>query len=591
MKPFGLLLGCLLAVVLWPAPVKAQFFSPGDLAAVHDSLNGDDSCGECHTAGSRVSNDLCVDCHDDVGLTVKNRSGLHGLQFPDKSCGGCHVDHRGEKHDLIRWERDKFEHGDAGWDLNGAHAKTKCAECHDSRNRRGNPTFIGLETSCASCHEDTHKGRLGTQCQDCHDEEDWKNVDLDDFDHERAAFPLRGKHESVECAQCHGEPSRYQPIAFASCGDCHEDPHRGRFDASCSSCHTESNWKRIQMPRSKHPGLSLFGGHAKVKCKSCHDRGNSIAPTQGGECVSCHAPVHDAPFGNDCESCHKKVRWLGLPERVGRRAHAKTSYPLVGQHQKLDCAVCHDKRLPVATRYRGLDFDGCADCHEDVHKGQFETREEGECSQCHTEQGFAPTTFGVAEHASTGFSLTGGHDAAPCGSCHTGPPPRLDWQVEQASCASCHDNPHGQQFAAEMAQGGCASCHTSAAWDVPNIAHETWPLTGAHAAARCEQCHTQNYQDAPRECEGCHEDLHRGQFRFTEPVRGCEDCHTSQSFKVTDFNHESQASYALLGKHAEAECSKCHREQELSDGQLSPLWRLPYSECRDCHGDPHKEGE
>ncbi len=596
-------LSCLLAA----GPARAQFFSPGPLAKAHGHIDGDENCSECHSAGRRVENDKCGSCHQDVERSVRERRGLHGLQFAGKSCGECHVDHRGENHDLISWDPDTFDHQDAGWALVGAHTKVACRTCHDRKNERGAETFFGLSTDCGSCHNDVHTGRFGDECLDCHGQSDWKTVKLDDFDHDLSFFPLRGKHQKVKCEKCHGEPAKYQPLEFSTCGSCHEDPHRGRFGTDCKDCHGESGWKDLHMARSAHPGLSLRAGHAKAKCADCHDQGNLAPPSKGDRCVSCHAPVHEANFGKRCESCHQSIRWLGLPDSIGRRAHSRTAYPLEGRHEKVACGSCHDKSLPTQKRFRELDFDGCADCHSDPHQGQFQDRQAGECGPCHDTQGFAPTLFGVDLHATTEFSLEGGHEAAPCGSCHTETAiprarGRLGWQIAERACASCHENPHGDQFTTEMAQGGCGHCHTTAAWDVPNIAHDTWPLTGAHQKARCDQCHTPteedrragtgvSYREAPRECEGCHVDVHFGQFRLSEPVLLCQQCHTTRTFAVESFAHEERTGFPLVGKHAQVDCKQCHTEQVLSDGRKTNLWRLPYNDCRDCHKNPHTEGE
>lgn len=583
---------------LWPAAAGAQFFSPGALARDHAELEGDDNCSACHSAARRVDNAKCSSCHADVARSVQEKSGLHGKAYAGKACASCHVDHRGREHELVRWDPDSFDHRQTGWPLGGDHRLVECAKCHDSKNERNQPTFIGLEKECASCHEDVHKGRFGLECQTCHDDADWKALDLRSFNHDLARYPLLGKHRQTKCAECHGEPAKYAPLEFDACGDCHQDPHQGRLGAECQSCHDESSWKKPLMQRARHPGVSLSGGHARVACKTCHDQGNSKPPAKGERCVSCHAPVHEANFGADCARCHSNVRWLGLPEALGRRVHQQTQYPLAGQHERTPCESCHSPKLPLARRYRQLEFDDCKDCHRDVHKGQFKDREGGRCESCHTLSGFAPATFDGEDHARTEFALEGGHRAAPCASCHTGPAPRLDWQLQKQACADCHENPHGSRFAREMQNGGCGTCHDIVAWDVPKIAHETWPLTGKHRGLDCNQCHDAteadqtagagpSYRLAPRECEGCHADVHLGQFQLSEPERGCAACHTAQTFKLPGYDHEQGTGYALDGKHAELRCAQCHPTATLADGQSTPLWRLPYDDCKDCHADPH----
>jgi hypothetical protein len=594
---------CAAAAFLLPASLaRAQFFSPGDLAQSHAELEGDDRCGDCHSAGSRVSSDKCLACHQDVGKSLRQKTGLHGLRNQGKPCGSCHTDHRGREHVLVRWNKETFDHTQTGWALEGGHKRTDCSKCHTGKNERQHPTYIGLSNACASCHKDVHAGRFGTGCQSCHDDDSWKNLDLDPFDHNQARYPLRGKHQQVACAKCHGEPAKYQPLAFDTCGSCHQDPHKGELGPACGSCHVEASWKTIGMQRAAHPGLNITAGHAKVQCRTCHDRGNLVSPSRGKRCVSCHAPVHEAKFGEDCAECHAAIRWVGLPEALGRRVHQQTQYPLEGKHLETPCEDCHSPKLARAKRYRQLEFDRCADCHKDVHKGQFEDRDAGECAACHTLDGFAPTTFGVELHATSHFALEGGHEAAPCGSCHTGKSPRVDWQVARQTCVDCHENPHGNQFEKEQRAGGCQSCHSVVAWDMPNINHDTWPLTGAHAKTRCDACHTPgednalagsgvSYRAAPRECEGCHEDVHLGQFQLSEPRKGCQDCHQTQLFKLPGFDHTAATGYALTGKHAKVACASCHVRTEISGGESTTLWRLPYDGCKDCHKDPHAGGE
>lgn len=498
----------------------------------------------------------------------------------------------------MRWDPKTFDHEQTGWELGGAHGRVDCGKCHTKVNARNHPTYLGLSSQCSACHEDVHQGRLGKNCESCHDDVAWTNLDLDPFNHDLARFALRGKHRDVACVKCHGQPAKYQPLAFQSCGDCHEDPHRGRLGSDCADCHREESWKKIDMERSAHPGLRLQGGHAKVECRSCHDRGNAAAPSRGSRCASCHAPVHEAKFGDDCADCHAQIRWLGLPDALGRRVHDQTSYPLEGAHRTTACDECHLPKLPRAQRYRRLAFDSCSDCHRDVHRGQFADRQNGACETCHTVDGFAPTSFGVELHASSLFALDGGHEATPCGSCHTGKSPRVDWQVPKRACADCHDNPHGTQFQQQMQAGGCAACHTVAAWDIPNIEHDTWPLTGAHQKVRCDQCHAPSatdarvsYRDAPRECEGCHEDVHFGQFRASEPQRACRDCHDTSRFRIERYDHAAAAGYALTGKHTQLRCLECHPMTQLEGGESTPLWRVPYDDCKDCHANPHEEGE
>lgn len=589
-------------LVLAPSLARAQLLSPGPLAQAHANIDGDDNCSRCHQSGKQVVAKLCLDCHKDLGAELAAARGLHGKQYKGKACEQCHVEHLGRGSKLVRWPggaMERLDHGLTGWPLDGGHAKPKCLECHTKKSPLGKPVFLGTSTACASCHKDPHKGTFGNDCQKCHGVVRWPDFDRKQFDHALAAFPLTGKHTSVSCEKCHtGAPPKWKPLEFKTCESCHADPHDGGFKPkACTACHTTGGWEvAASKMRGAHPGLSLAAGHARVKCETCHDRGNNRPPSKGRACKSCHKPVHLAAFGARCESCHASIRWLGLPEATGRDNHAKTRYPLAGKHAQVECESCHPKSMPAARRFKNLAFAACAACHRDPHAGEFKARSAGECAQCHTVAGFTPTTFGVIAHATTTFALEGKHVATPCGACHTAPRPRKDLRVGKQACADCHANPHGTQFAKEMQQGGCASCHTPIDWHQSKIDHSIWPLVGAHANTPCAACHGEKkgaapaaYRGVPRTCEGCHDDVHAGQFTQTPPAKACTACHAHDTFAIAKaFDHRTTG-YPLDGKHEPVACAKCHPTTALRDGSQAVRWRLGYRQCRDCHANPHTE--
>lgn len=600
----ALLLTAVLLAVLAKSTAHAQLFSPGELSRAHAELDGDTACGRCHNSGRGIDEAACSQCHDDIGKQRARGQGQHGTTFKPKDCGQCHVEHRGRSHQLIRWpggKQDSFSHGNTGFALVGKHARVKCGKCHDDRNRRGASTFLGASAQCVSCHkaDDVHEARFGARCQDCHDARSWA-AKLSPKDHDRTRFSLKGKHQQVECAKCHGEPPRHRGLQFQRCGDCHDDPHAGKLGARCERCHQERAWDAIEMARGAHPGLRIGGGHGKVACKTCHDAGLAKAPSRGDRCVDCHRPVHEARFGRRCQRCHGRIRWLGLPEKVGRESHELTRFALVGMHEKVECAHCHKHDLPRAKRYRGLPTERCSDCHEDAHGGKLSRFAQTDCAGCHDAHGFAPTRFTVEQHADAAFALIGRHVAVPCNGCHQVKAPRLDWSVGKSRCADCHDNPHGEQFASEMAAGGCESCHSPLAWNAPNIDHSGWPLTGAHAQAACGRCHEPSeadrragggasYRGVPRDCEGCHADTHAGQFRLSAPERPCAHCHGTDQFQLPGFDHARVTGFALRAKHAAVKCEACHPTATLRNGDTARRYRLGYQRCRDCHADPHAE--
>ena len=212
--------------------------------------------------------------------------------------------------------------------------------------------------------------------------------------------------------------------------------------------------------------------------------------------------------------------------------------------------------------------------------------------------GFTPALFGVAAHATTAFVLDGKHIATPCGACHLAKRPRVSFQLPKKLCAECHDNPHGTQFDAEMRKNGCATCHTTADWHQPSIDHSTWPLAGAHARTPCAGCHGEQqkgaqpaaYRGVPRDCEGCHDDIHAAQFRQTQPIKPCQGCHDPTAFTIANTFDHNKTRYPLAGKHRPLSCNACHKPEALRNGSTVVRWRLGYMQCKDCHANPHREG-
>ena len=75
-------------------------------------------------------------------------------------------------------------------------------------------------------------------------------------------------------------------------------------------------------------------------------------------------------------------------------------------------AVCAlDAPAPVATAQEVHGGGAtCSHCHADPHAGTAK----GTCTDCHTTEAFAPSTFDAARHAATGFPLQGKHAAVAC---------------------------------------------------------------------------------------------------------------------------------------------------------------------------------
>lgn len=145
--------------------------------------------------------------------------------------------------------------------------------------------------------------------------------------------------------------------------------------------------------------------------------------------------------------------------------------------------------------------------------------------------------------------------------------------------------------------GECQGCHTDHKGRDARIVkieparfnHDAalFQVTGAHHALDCDACHAVSkgerkfqkrfFLGLPRECGGCHQDPHEGQF-----TRACGECHLDHSWKVADlrFDHRTMSDYPLEGRHAHVACAKCHQGMK----KFRPLERT----CRSCHQDPHR---
>jgi hypothetical protein len=630
---FALRIALLLVAWLILGGISFAQISPGPLSRPHQSLNGSTNCASCHKFGGQAAL-KCLECHTEIAGRLKAHRGLHATyNIPTGSsqeCARCHSEHNGEDFPLIKWDTKTFNHNETGYVLEGKHAGLECNKCHNAsrisaqerttiKDKDLNRSFLGLSTACVPCHEDFHKGRLGPNCQSCHNFVDWKTLNIGQFDHSKTRYPLTGLHAQVQCAKCHtngpdGKP-QYAGIPFSLCSDCHKDPHHGSFPQACSSCHTTSGWKKISLQgvnekfdhsKTKYP---LEGKHATVECGKCHANGDFKKPMPFEKCTDCHKDAHKGQFakradGGQCSSCHNVQGWK--PSLFTVKEHASTKYPLQGGHARLECAQCH---IPKGedTLYR-VKFDLCTDCHKDRHSRQFAAAPYfNACDRCHNLEGYKPSTFTLAKHKQTRFVLTGGHIAVPCADCHKESaefqPKDFIYHWKQLNCTGCHEDIHKGQFKERMAQVrsdgtpvGCEACHTTKSWkELSGFDHSKtkFPLQGAHRATACIDCHKPpnlgtklidaDFKAAPTVCEDCHEDVHGKQFAKGETTP-CADCHNSMKWKPSLFDHDKRTAFALRGAHQNVKCGECHKLFKEVGAKRVLFYKPTPKDCVACHG-------
>ncbi|MEI6667892.1 MAG: hypothetical protein WCP29_07030 [Acidobacteriota bacterium] len=566
--------------------------APGPLANAHASLKSVTACIKCHEAGRELSADLCLNCHKPIGERIAARKGVH-RGVTDK-CQPCHAEHKGADVDLRQLNRQTFDHlAETGFALDGRHAKlgSNCAACHKSR------TFLDLRTSCESCHKDVHKDSLGRDCARCHSTDVPFKQTRTRIDHDKAKFTLVGAHRTVACEKCH-TTWVVRGLRFDTCTPCHKEPHRHALGPACTSCHTPERWvtRTIEHDRT---GFALIGSHTKVACEKCHVTG-IVKPLASDRCNACHTNPHRDSLKEDCRKCHNESSFRGA-----KLDHsARTTFPLVGKHDGLECRQCHKSISAdtVALATRVIDFGGlsveCASCHKDQHKGEFGTL----CDACHR-----PATFKTANFAHPGAPdfFGGRHSAVACVRCHvrasqTGsaapfaaarPVPAVRATTPSRTCASCHADVHLGQVGA-----ACDTCHAieSPKFAPSRFSHDraAFSLSGKHRALECAKCHVRETRAFPAgtgtarvfkplqaACAMCHKDPHLGQVE-----NRCDSCHATASFKLLSFAHKGLEDF-FGGFHGRLPCRSCHPVEtgQFPAGQGTAIRLKVGRACQACH--------
>jgi hypothetical protein len=426
---------------------------------------------------------------------------------------------------------------------------SRCLKCHDdvSADVRAKRMYHGRmkPQPCAVCHAD-HKGR------------DANIMPLDEhtFNHDDTDFPLKHAHAQakVKCEDCHQSKDPLAKVKYrqtqTNCLACHkkDDKHKGQFGAKCESCHNDNLWKEITFDHDRDTKYPLKGKHATTKCEDCHT-GNLYTQKTPNDCFSCHKKddKHKGSEGEHCEKCHGERDWKDTKTEFD---HDKTRFPLRGKHAKIKCDDCH-KSLNFKEAPRD-----CLSCHkkDDKHKGQFGPK----CETCHNDRVWKEITF---DHdRDTKYPLRGKHNKVKCEDCHTG---NLYTQKTPTDCFSCHKKDDDKAHKGTLGKK-CEACHVERDWKETQSLFDhdktRFPLHGKHVTTKCEDCHKSKvYNEAPRDCNGCHQkdDMDKGHKGRYGPK--CETCHTEKEWKEIKFDHNRDTKYALRGKHIPVKCDDCHK--------------------------------
>ena len=510
--------------------VAAQI-SPGDLSKAHASLEGIRNCTKCHDVGNKVTRAKCLDCHKEIKANIAANKGYHASNdVRAKECVTCHNDHHGLDFKMVILNKKTFNHAKTSFVLKGEHAKQECAACHNSNNIQ-DPRF------------------------------------------KKKASTFMGLKQE--------------------CLTCHEDYHQGKLSSKCTDCHGFDTFKKATGFDHSNTKFPLFGKHKNVACEDCHkieivngkktQRFNGL---QFANCTACHEDVHKNKFGQNCKKCHTEESFH-FNKGMKTFDHDKTDFKLIGEHKMVDCKECHKGSLTIPIKH-----DQCKDCHKDFHKGEFKQGNgpTPDCNQCHTNDGFTPSTFTVEKH-NLKFKLEGAHLATSCTDCHK---KEGVWTFRKIGkrCIDCHKNEH-KGFIEEkfMPNESCTVCHNVISWKKVTFDHDKtgYKLEGEHAKIACSECHygrnekglrAQQFGGISHECSSCHKDSHAGQFKVNGKT-DCSKCHGFDKWENSRFDHNTSR-FKLDGAHATVKCEECHKPVMNEKGKYIQ-YKFNDIACATCH--------
>lgn len=462
------------------------------------------SCKCCHLGDVKGFGEpidrQCVQCHDDVRVTITGMGRMHCVSCHDPSAvGGT----------LIR---------ESAWE---------CQKCH--AQKQGNHVAIDVHggEDCTNCHRPHEEPwTLPRTCTDCHAANDTHHGEKDG---ESACNVCHEPHEvsgdaANRCLECH---DKQKPGAFAhavfekghSCQSCH-DAHAAPKDPprACDSCHS-----------NKHT-MSGRGQEKHALCASCHTP-HDVKKNPAAACGTCHSKIesnHPDPKGQACVSCHDPH-----PDE----AKAPTT---------MACNQCHDKASSETAFHAGT--TRCKDCHA---PHAFDKASVIPCKQCHEKETAAGSHGHGHNECNKCHSSHAPKDKPPaCATCHT--QEHLTAVDGHLNCTQCHDNHpssrapkktctdcHKKQHSGPHEKQDCTTCHRAHGPDAPAgpqgpsrtptclSCHPQKQLASLHVLPQhqeCSLCHTahkaptsdrttcmttchvdkRNHEPSARTCNGCH---------------------------------------------------------------------------------------
>lgn len=267
-------------------------------------------------ADESLSNESCLDCHNDPGWTEMRK----GVEV------SMHVD------------PDIF--------ANSLHGDFDCIDCH---------VDIG---------EVPHADKLQhASCTDCHDD-----IEQEYRKSIHGAMKIMGNGDAASCGDCHGGHD-IQPV------DSIESPvFKMNLARTCAKCHdnpgiTEEYRMRVPEAGSHYTesihgkALMQYGLIVAPSCNDCHGVHNIR------RAVDANSMVHHTNIDQTCGQCH-----VGVAEEYARSVHGQH----LDDEGKMvavcnDCHTAHDIEIPGTAHFKATSDEKCGKCHEDRLHNYHET--------------------------------------------------------------------------------------------------------------------------------------------------------------------------------------------------------------------------
>lgn len=493
-------------------------------------------------------------------------------------------------------------------DLGKKVSSQKCLDCHKEiqtlvdgkKGYHASPEVMKQE--CFACHSDHHGRKF-----------DMMRFDQDNFDHDLTGYILEGKHDEVDCKECHKADFIQDPEIkkregtflglVEECLTCHDDYHQETLSNECLTCHDMNGWKPAPKFDHDETDYPLKGKHIDVECIECHKvtetdgvKFQEFSDIEFSDCISCHDDPHQGELQGKCMACHTEDSFQILKKGFN---HNLTDFELRGAHATIDCFTCHaetdDAKQVFQDVFESVDENNCVSCHEDVHEGKYGTS----CVDCHSEESFLILkNVDQFNHDLTDYPLEGKHIEVDCKECHT--TEKYSDPINFNECKSCHDDYHQGEFETNGVSPDCIECHSLnhgfefSTYTIEQHQTASFPLEGAHTATPCFACHLDEKEDPQwrfrnigSECIDCHDDIHENYISEKYyPEQQCESCHSSENWTNVSFNHDL-TDWPLTGKHKQVSCRECHYEYSESNEIISQEFKGLGTDCITCHENVH----